>query len=91
MRKEGPQVADELIHTGSQNVPGYRPQTQSSLDAVKQIKLMEADVSTLWKLLRSNETVDVDPRLMALARTHFTTAFMYFNRAVFQPADPFDD
>ena len=83
-------MSDELIDTGSQNVPGYRKQTPAALDAVKQIKMMEQNCASLWKALRDSDTVDVDPRLMAITRTALSEAFMWFNRAVFQPEDPFN-
>jgi hypothetical protein len=82
-------MTDKLIDTGSQNVPGYRKQTPAALDVVRQIKALEVQVAEFWKNLHVSVTVDVDPRLMAVARTTFSEAFMWFNRAVFQPEDPF--
>jgi hypothetical protein len=82
-------MASEPIHTGSQNLTGYRQQTPEAVATVNQIKALERDVAELWCRIQKNADVPADPRLLAVAKTQFETAFMYLTRAVFQPEDPF--
>lgn len=84
-------MAEQLIDTGSQNITGYRPQTERAKDVVNGIKAVERQVAEHWRAVRDDDTVSTDPRQLALARTAFEEAFMHLNRAVFQPADPFAD
>lgn len=83
-------MSDELIDTGSQNITGYRKQTEAARDTVNGIKAIERYIADQWRALRDDKVVPADPRQMALARTAFEEAFMHLNRAVFQPVDPFD-
>lgn len=85
----------ELIDTGSQNIAGYRPQTEAAKDLVNKVKAYER-VTGDW--LRREyfkdavlDGVSLDPRQVASARTHFDYAFYHLNRAIFQPADPIGD
>lgn len=80
----------ELIDTGSQNVTGYRKQTPEALATINEIKALEVEVAQQWLAVKRRIDLNANPRLLAVARTHFETAFMYLNRAVFQPVDPFD-
>lgn len=86
-------MSDKLIDTGSQNVTGYRKQTPEALAEINAIKNLERQIANHWRRLMSGDLPDgpvpVDPRQMAMARTHFEDAFMHLNRAVFQPVDPF--
>jgi hypothetical protein len=84
-----------LVDTGSQNVPGYRPQTEGALAVVKEVKHQEAQfgdfLRDIYFGLAAREGVALDPRQVASARTHLEYAFYHLNRAVFQPADPIGD
>ena len=68
---------------GALPVSGYKPQTQSKVDAVNEFKADEE------RILRKIETLmvsgDVDGRWMAIGRTQLEQAFMAINRSVFQP------
>lgn len=84
-----------LIDTGSQNIVGYRPQTEASRDLVNEVKQLEADhgfwLERVYFAHAKANGVSLDPRQVASARTHFEYAFYHLNRAVFQPADPIGD
>jgi hypothetical protein len=54
---------------------------------MNEIKAAEASVAALWH--RVSETEGVLQRPLSIARTELQTAFMWFVRAVAQPADPF--
>lgn len=64
-------------------VPGYRPQPQWAIDAVKELKETEE------RLLRKVETLlknnEVDPRWASIAITEFQKGFMAVNRSIFKP------
>lgn len=83
------------IHTGSQNVPGYKPQTPEALALVSQVKTFERNIGEwlhdVYFRDAADGRVDLDPRQVASARTHFEYALYHLNRAVFQPADPIGD
>lgn len=86
---------DELIDTGSQNITGYRKQTESAKELVNDVKHLEVNVGA-WLTdvyFRDAQTrsIELDPRQVASARTHFEYAFYHLNRAVFRPADPIGD
>lgn len=81
---------DGLIDTGSQNVTGYRKQTPEALEQVNIIKDCERDIAAMFARLLASD-VEVDPREVSIARTHFEDAFMHANRAVFRPEDPIGD
>jgi hypothetical protein len=65
-------------------VKGYKPQNQEKIDLVNANKELEE------RCLRQAERIKADPnydgRMAALAFTHIQDAFMWLNRAVFQPA-----
>lgn len=84
-----------LIDTGSQNITGYRRQTESAKELVNSVKAFERTVAqwirrTYFEYAKHN-SVGLDPRQVAEARTHFEYAFYHLNRAIFQPADPIGD
>ena len=64
-------------------VAGYQPQTDDNVRMVNHAKHLED------RLLRHLDTLmahpDVDKRMVAIARTGAQEAFMWANRAVFQP------
>lgn len=67
-------------------ITGYRTLSPSDVDAINDAKRIEAYV---FEQLRTLETVaPVDPRCMALARTHAELAFMYAVKAIARPARP---
>lgn len=68
-------------------IAGYRDLSQSEIDATNSIKALERDAAELWKQVADIE--GVDKRALHIARTEMQTAFMWFVRAVAQPADPF--
>jgi hypothetical protein len=48
---------------------------------------MERQVGELWKEFKGFD--DIDPRWMAVAKTHLQEGFMAFVRAIAQPEDVF--
>lgn len=64
-------------------VEGYRPQTSTSIDLVNQNKREEERILRRLDLLA--ETKMVDPRWLAIGRTHLELAWMAINRAIFKP------
>ncbi len=64
-------------------VAGYRPQTSGAVATVNVNKMLEEQVlSRLDELAMDSK---VDPRWLAVGRTHLEIAFMAINRAVFKP------
>ncbi len=64
-------------------VKGYKPQTQADIDAVNVNKELEERVLRQIEAIKANPAYD--GRMAALAFTHVQDAFMWLNRAVFQP------
>jgi hypothetical protein len=70
-----------------QKISGYRDLSQHEIDGINSIKLLEVDTAELFKQVGQIEGVDA--RLMALAKTNFQQAFMWFVRSIAKPNDPF--
>ena len=68
-------------------ISGYRELTQVDIDGMNRIKDLEKVAGVLFKEIAKLE--GVDPRLLAIARTQLQTSFMWWERAIAQPADPF--
>ena len=93
MENGGP--VENLIDTGSQNVTGYKRQTQAHLDLVNEVKQYEADsgfwLERVYFAFAKENGIPLDPRQVTSARTHFEYGFYHLSRAVFRPADPIGD
>lgn len=70
-----------------QKITGYRDLSQAEIDAMNEIKALEAQAGELMKRVRGID--GVDSRHLALARTNLQQGFMWFVRGVAKPADPF--
>lgn len=73
-------------------VAGYTPQSDERVQLVNQAKELEERALRHLDVLKARD--DVDQRMVALAVTGIQQAFMWANRAVFQPgriALPEDD
>lgn len=70
-----------------QKITGYRDLSQAEIDAMNEIKALEAQAGELMKRVQGID--GVDSRHLALARTNLQQGFMWFVRAVAKPADPF--
>lgn len=74
-------------------VAGYKPQSNGNIAVVNYNKELEERVlRQIDAMERANsncransEIAPYDPRMMALAKTGIQEAFMWLNRAVFQP------
>jgi hypothetical protein len=66
-------------------IDGYRDFDQDTADVINEIKSLERDVASLWRLTGNT---DADKRELALAKTHFEDAFMHFVKAVAKPDTP---
>jgi len=75
-------MADEK-HQGLP-VSGYLPQGADKVAVVNANKLLEEQCIRAAEAIQKRE--DCDPRMAALAITGLQQAFMWLNRAVFQPA-----
>lgn len=67
-------------------IPGYRDQSETAVDLVKQHKHEEERLLRHLDALPSHPQAPIDGRWLAVARTHFEQGYMALNRAVFQPA-----
>jgi hypothetical protein len=63
-------------------VAGYRPQSTEAVSLVNANKELEERILRVLDGLSGK----VDPRWLAVGRTHIEQGFMAINRAVFQPA-----
>jgi hypothetical protein len=64
-------------------VAGYKPQPQLNVDRVNANKRVEETMLRLLDSLAADPAVD--PRWLAIGRTHLELAFMSVNRAIFKP------
>lgn len=64
-------------------VAGYKPQSDEKVAVVNVNKQLEERV--LRQIESMNVNGEFDGRMMALAKTGIQEAFMWLNRAVFQP------
>lgn len=65
-------------------VHGYKAQSDDKVALVNENKLIEERV--LRQIDKHTTVQELDQRMVALARTNIQQAFMWLNRAVFQPA-----
>lgn len=68
-------------------ITGYRDLTQSEIDGMNSIKVLEADAGELFKQI--GQIKGVDPLLLAMAKTNLQQGFMWFVRSIAKPVDPF--
>ena len=67
-------------------VAGYKPQNEDAVALVNENKHIEERVlRQIDKHTLANDAINVDQRMVALARTNIQQAFMWLNRAAFQP------
>ncbi|MDE4297115.1 cyclic nucleotide-binding protein [Phaeobacter gallaeciensis] len=72
-------------------VNGYTSQSDEKVALVNENKLIEELVMRqLDRHVRNVNSSDIDQRMVALARTKTQEAFMWLNRAVFQPKRLYD-
>lgn len=69
--------------TSTTPVPGYRPQTERNIELVTVNKKLEE--ALLRALDGYAQCPDIDPRWLAIGRSHIEQGFMAVNRAIFQP------
>lgn len=79
------EIADEMKSKKHQGLPvaGYAPQTDAKVQIVNMNKALEERV--LRQLDEMRNMPEVDGRMLALGVTGVQQAFMWINRAVFQP------
>lgn len=70
------------------DIQGYRKLSDQELDLINEIKNKEYDLAHFWKEV-GNDDVIIEPRWMAVAKTHFEEGFMALVRAVTKPEDPY--
>jgi len=86
MPKDIPTATLPPLHAGLP-VVGYRPQSDDAVNLVNENKILEERVlRQIDAHVRNNDSVEINQRMVALARTKAQEAFMWLNRAVFQPA-----
>lgn len=65
-------------------VAGYQPQSEEKVELVNENKVLEEQV--LRQIEKIKATPGYDARMAAIAFTGVQEAFMWLNRAVFQPS-----
>lgn len=76
-------MTDDKKHEGLP-VAGYQPQSDDKVQTVNRAKELEERVLRHLDGLRANP--DFDQRMVSIAITGIQEAFMWANRAVFQPS-----
>lgn len=66
-------------------IDGYRELSASALDAVNATKAWENKIGDFVADLRADSILEVDPKFMAVAVTHFQQGFMAITRAIAKP------
>lgn len=67
-------------------VSGYKTQSDENVALVNENKAIEERVlRQIDRHVRNHDSREIDQRMVALARTNIQQAFMWLNRAVFQP------
>lgn len=77
-------MSNETKHAGLP-VSGYREQFQTSVQLVNSHKDQEERLLRHLDALANHPQLEIDPRWLAIARTHLEQGFMALNRAVFRP------
>lgn len=77
-----------MVDNQHRQIPGYRDLDQETIDLIKKIKQMGAELADGWANLMIRGPAVADPRDMAMARTHFQDGFVCMVRAVAQPDSP---
>lgn len=80
-RKTMPEASED--HAGLP-VKGYQPQSEMKVQAVNHNKELEEVILRVCDSLKL--TVGVDPRWLAIGRTHIEEGFMAINRSIFKPS-----
>lgn len=70
-------------------VKGYKPQTEEKVALVNKFKDIEAKLGELYREAQGSNLCD--SRMLAVGKTQAQQAFMWLNRAVFQPTDFFEN
>lgn len=76
----------EHKHHDGLPVAGYLPQTDAKVATVNKAKELEERCLCHLDALVADTDAGHDPRMIALARTKLQEAWMWANRAVFQPS-----
>ena len=66
-------------------VKGYTSQSSGKVVLVNENKILEERVLRQIDYMKSDRCEGVDGRMLAIAHTNIQQAFMWMNRAVFQP------
>ncbi len=69
------------------DVKGYKPQTPAKIDLVNKFKEHEKALGELYR--EALASCQADPRMLAVGKTQAQQAYMWLNRAIFQPEDVF--
>lgn len=68
-------------------ISGYRQLTEQEVSDINYNKGLEVQVATFWRDM--NDNPDYDKRMLALSKTYLQQGFMWMNRAISRPFDPF--
>lgn len=82
-------VDTELLNP-SVEVTGYRKLGRDEISWMNTVKQAEIELAAVAQNVKELGP-DIDPRMWAMARTHFQTGFMLLNRSIAKPEDPFDN
>jgi hypothetical protein len=70
-------------------IRGYRDLTKDEIGVMNALKDKEADIIDALQDFQIKLQLDLDPRWLALGKTHLETAFMYLVKAVAKPESPY--
>ncbi|WP_277981523.1 DUF7681 family protein [Sphingomonas phyllosphaerae] len=72
------------MYNQHQKISGYRDLSQAEIDAMNEVKVLEARFNGMIDRLKT--IAEIDQRNVAIAQTEGETAFMRAVRAIAQPA-----
>ena len=70
-----------------QKIDGYSKPDDTKIALVNKFKAHERALGELWREVEASGLAD--PRMLAQGKTTAQTAYMWLNRAIFQPEDVF--
>lgn len=69
------------------SIAGYSQLTPEKIELVNKFKKLEADLGVLYREAQASGMADA--HMLAIGKTGAQEAFMWLNRAIFQPKDVF--
>lgn len=68
------------------HIKGYRDLSQDEIDLMNELKRQEADMMSALDIMSANTAQNgMNPRSLAIAKTHLQTGYMWLIRAIARP------